>query len=86
VVVVFRDVTGRRSAEREPARLRDTEHAARVAAEATARQLQIALEAGRMGTWEWTLATGRVRWSPTLEAIHGYDPGKFPGTVDAFRR
>ena len=31
------------------------------------------------------LGTGHVKWSPGLEAIHGLDPGAFPGTFEAFR-
>jgi len=58
-------------------------------AEAAAREseegLRLAVQAGQMGTWEWTIATGRVVWSPALEAIHGLAPGSFRGTFDAFR-
>jgi PAS domain S-box-containing protein len=85
VVLVFRDVSERRGAEREMARQREAEHAARLAAEAAERKLGLALEAGRMGVWRWMLDTGRLQWSPGLEAIHGYAPGTFPGTFDAFR-
>jgi PAS domain S-box-containing protein len=46
-------------------------------------RLKLALEAGRMGTWEWDIASGRVSWSPGLEAIHGMAAGTFPGTFDA---
>jgi PAS domain S-box-containing protein len=49
------------------------------------RQLGAALDAARLGTWEWTVPTGRVTWSPSLEAIHGLAPGGFGGTVEAFR-
>jgi len=59
---------------------------ARQEAEQSAQQLQTALQAGRMGTWQYTIATGEVRWSPGLEAIHGYAPGTFPGTFEAFRK
>lgn len=48
-------------------------------------KLHLALEAGRMGVWEWDMATGRVKWSPTLEAIHGLAPGSFPGTFEAYQ-
>jgi len=48
-------------------------------------QLRIALEAGRMGTWQWDIPTSRVTWSPGLEALHGLEPGTFPGTFEAFR-
>jgi PAS domain S-box-containing protein len=47
-------------------------------------RLHIALQAGRMGTWEWDLSTGRVVWSETLEAIHGIAAGTFLGTYDAY--
>ncbi len=49
-------------------------------------RLRVALEAGRMGTWEWDIAGGTVTWSPSLETIHGWRPGTFPGTLDAVLR
>jgi anti-anti-sigma factor len=48
--------------------------------------LSLALEAGAMGTWEWDMASGEIVWSPTLERIHGFKPGTFPGTFEAFQR
>jgi PAS domain S-box-containing protein len=86
VVMVFRDLSGRRLAEQERAALLEAERAARRQSEAAAQQLQAALQAGRMGTWQFTPATGEVSWSPGLEAIHGYAPGTFPGTFEAFHR
>ena len=47
-------------------------------------RLRLSLEAGGLGTWEWTLPTGRIAWSPSLEAIHGLPTGTFGGTFDAF--
>jgi len=44
--------------------------------------LSLALEAGAMGTWEWDMASGEVVWSPTLEWVHGLEPGTF----EAFQR
>jgi PAS domain S-box-containing protein len=38
-----------------------------------------------MGTWQYSIRSGKVTWSPGLEQIHGYKPGTFPGTFDAFR-
>jgi PAS domain S-box-containing protein len=84
-IMVFHDVSARRALERERTALFDSERAARRDAETATEQLRIALEAGGMGTWEFTLGTGRVKWSAGLEAIHGYPPGGFPGTFDAFR-
>ena len=49
-------------------------------------RLRLALEAGGMGTWEWTIATNRVVWSPSLEAIHGLAPGTFPGTFADYQK
>jgi PAS domain S-box-containing protein len=47
------------------------------------RQLQVALDAGHMGIWEWRIRENTVSWSPTLEKLHGMAPGTFPGTLDA---
>jgi PAS domain S-box-containing protein len=99
VVMVFRDVTERRRIERERETLLERERAAHASAERAAeelrqlrheaetavKQLEVALEAGRMGTWEYTLGTGTVKWSSGLEAIHGCAPGSFPGTFEAFQ-
>ena len=49
-------------------------------------QLRFALDAARMGTWEWDFQTGRVRWSDTLERLHGLPPGGFDGTFEAYER
>ncbi len=40
------------------------------------------MEAGKLGMWDWTVKTGRVEWSPALEAIHGREPGSFKGTIE----
>lgn len=49
-------------------------------------RLRTALQAGRMGTWEWRVADNRVAWSPTLEMIHGIAEGSFEGTFEAYQR
>jgi PAS domain S-box-containing protein len=46
--------------------------------------LRLALDAARMGTWDWSLQTGRITWSPGHEALWGYAPGSFPGTYEAY--
>jgi two-component system, cell cycle sensor histidine kinase and response regulator CckA len=70
---------------REPS---DPDGADRARGEAESRRgaerLEMALEAARMGTWEWDLVTDRVDWSRQLEALCGYEPGTFPGTAEAF--
>jgi PAS domain S-box-containing protein len=82
---VARDIMARKQAEMERATLLESERTARQNLEVAVQQLQTALQAGRLGTWEYALRTGVVKWSPGLEAIHGCAPGSFPGTFEAFR-
>jgi PAS domain S-box-containing protein len=91
-VLTFRDITERRRLEREHADLldrersaRESEHNARVAAETAEQRLQLALDAGHMGIWQYNLRSGNVTWSQGLEEIHGYQPGTFSGTFDEFQ-
>ena len=72
VVGISMDVADRRRAEEE---LRRSEE-----------RLRVALEAGAMGTWEWTIRDGIVRWSEALERIHGLEPGSFGGTFEEYQR
>lgn len=65
-----RDITERKQAE-----------AALVEGE---RMLRHALEAGRMGAWQWDIVSGRVDWTASLERIHGLEEGAFGGTVADF--
>jgi PAS domain S-box-containing protein len=61
---------------------RQAEHALRDSEQ----RLQLALEAGRMGAWEWEIEAGRVIWSPGLEELHGLAPGTFGGRIEDFER
>jgi PAS domain S-box-containing protein len=70
-------------AEREVRERAEAEAARRQASES---RLHLALAAGRMGTWEWDIASGSVSWSEEIELIHGLEPGTFGGTLDDFRR
>jgi len=47
-------------------------------------RLELALDAGRMGVWDWTIATGEIAWTENLEPIHGLPPGAFPDRFAAF--
>jgi PAS domain S-box-containing protein len=49
-------------------------------------QLRLALEAANMGAWDFDVRTGAVKWSSSLEAIHGVPPGSFGGTFDDYLR
>jgi PAS domain S-box-containing protein len=47
-------------------------------------RLEVALEAGHMGTWDFDAPTSAVSFSPQLELIHGFAPGTFGGSLDAY--
>ncbi len=49
-------------------------------------RLRVALEVGRMGTWEWELLRDHVTWSPNLEDVHGIPRGSFGGTFEDYQR
>ena len=57
---------------------------ARESAQLSAQRLVLALNAARMGVWDWDVATGEVRWSGELEPLHGLPKGGFAGTYEAF--
>lgn len=69
---IARDITLRKAAEAD---LRRSEE-----------RLRIALEAGRMGTWDWDIATGAIAWSPALAAIFGLPPDGFCDGFDEYQR
>jgi PAS domain S-box-containing protein len=69
MIVLVEDITGQKQAQNA---LSESEQ-----------RLRLALDAGAMGSWEWTFQTGRVIWSPNLEVIHGLRPGAFPNTFEA---
>ena len=48
------------------------------------RQLDIALQAGRMGTWRWDASTNTSTWSPTQESLFGLAPGSYSGDLQDF--
>ena len=50
----------------------------------SADRLQLAVDAVHLGCWQWTRATGQVRWDETMERVFGLAPGSFPGTLDAW--
>lgn len=59
--------------------------AAEEALRASQARLELALDAGRLGTWDRVLASREFSWSPALEEAFGLEPGSFPGTEQAFQ-
>ncbi len=47
-------------------------------------KLNIALENGNIGTWEWNLKTNEIIWDERTEKMFGLLPGTFEGTYTAF--
>jgi PAS domain S-box-containing protein len=47
-------------------------------------QLRLALEAARMGAWNWNILTGQIQWSTNMEALFGLSPGEFDGSFATF--
>ncbi|NNE94595.1 MAG: SpoIIE family protein phosphatase [Acidimicrobiales bacterium] len=48
------------------------------------RELEVALSVRGSGIFDWAIPTGEVRWSPSLELVHGLEPGGFSGTFEDF--
>ena len=72
VAGIAEDVTARRAAED--------------ARRSSENWLRLALDAGRLGVWEWDVRTNAIRWSDNLEPIHGLPPGGFDGTFAGFQK
>ncbi|MBW8815788.1 MAG: PAS domain-containing protein [Caulobacterales bacterium] len=62
----------------------------RVVAEAAMREnrerLDLAVGAHKIGIFDWHVPSGRIVWSPELEALFGLEPGTFEGTAEAFQQ
>jgi PAS domain S-box-containing protein len=56
------------------------------ALQAATERLELAQKAGRIGTFEWDIQTGVIRWSVVSEELFGFRPGTFDGTFEATKR
>ncbi|HSD89094.1 MAG TPA: ATP-binding protein [Kofleriaceae bacterium] len=52
--------------------------------QASEERLQLAMNAARMGTWQWDIAEDRVIWSDSVEDLFGISKGTFIGTFAAY--
>ncbi|MGH2616047.1 MAG: PAS domain-containing protein, partial [Thermomicrobiales bacterium] len=48
--------------------------------------LQLATDAAHVGTWQWTIATGDIRWSAPHQRMWGYEPSAAPLAYDDWAR
>ncbi len=46
-------------------------------------QLQMALDAARLGIWSWEIPTGKITWSEGIANLYGMRLTDFDGTIDA---
>ncbi|MCX8109676.1 MAG: PAS domain-containing protein, partial [Syntrophorhabdaceae bacterium] len=47
-------------------------------------RLEMALEAGGYGFWDWDLTTNEAYFSPTYYTMLGYEPGEFPANYQSW--
>ncbi len=81
-----RDGQGRIVGASKVARDVTEQRRAHLALEVGEQRLRMALDAGRMGTWEWHFPTNTVVWSEGVEVMHGLAPGTFAGTFEAYEQ
>src|SRR5262245_48778219 len=53
---------------------------------AVTERLELAQQAGRIGTFEWHIPTGAVSWSATEEELYGLPPGGFGGRYESWKQ
>jgi PAS domain S-box-containing protein len=90
-LAVAEDLAGRAATAIDNALLYASAHRERTALEAALAalrenddRLRLALEAGRMGTWDWNISTGELEWSENLLAMHGLNHGEFDFQYQSF--
>lgn len=66
---IGRDITAQKRAEQ--------------AIRANEARMHFILRATNVGTWDWDMRTNKVRWSESLEDLHGRPRGSFQGTFES---
>ena len=59
---------------------------AELEAQKSREKLNLALENGNIGIWEWDIRTDAVEWDERMERMFGLEPGSFEKTYDAFEK
>jgi len=65
---ILEDITDRKQVEEQ---LRESEE-----------RLRVALDAARMGNWDWNILTNQIAWSENLQRMTGMAPGTFDGNFE----
>jgi PAS domain S-box-containing protein len=73
-------VVGASKIARDVTRIKQVEQALRDSEQ----RMRFCLEAANIGTWDWDIESGSVRWSENMERIQGRRPGSFGGNFEAF--
>ena len=66
------------------ARLLEQQRAAAEALRASEERLRIGMDAGKLGVWDWDIATNRVSWSDRVYDLHGVGRDAFGGDLESF--
>jgi len=69
-VVMFNDITERKRAE-EALRLSQARYA-------------LAVNAGKVGVWDWEIESGHIYWDPILKALLGFEEAEIPNEIGAW--
>jgi PAS domain S-box-containing protein len=72
-------IVGASKIARDVTRIRQIEQALRESEQ----RMRFCLEAANIGTWDWDIESGSVRWSENMETINGLLPGSFGGNFAA---
>jgi PAS domain S-box-containing protein len=83
-VLVLRELAARVMAEIENRRLCREAKERELELRASEERLRLALDAGRMGWWEWDSVADTIVWSENLERIFGLAPGTAPRTYEEY--
>lgn len=57
---------------------------AQVALQESEERLRLALEAGKLGIWDWDIKSGKISWSEKIYELHGLKPEEFSGKMEDF--
>ncbi|WP_408095983.1 PAS domain S-box protein [Peredibacter sp. HCB2-198] len=49
-------------------------------------RLSMAVNAGKIGIWEWKPSTNELHWDHTLSEIYGYEKGQYPKSLEEYEK